>query len=73
VRLGDVLKVIIGILVVIAGIWTMADPAWFGQKSWLYGLNWWTYTADIIRGSLGPLLILVGIVIVWIAYEESKV
>jgi len=65
--------VVIGILVAIVGIWTMADPAWLGQNSWLYGLNWWPYTANIIKGAIGPFLILVGIVIVWIAYEESKV
>lgn len=50
----------------------MVNPAWFGQSSWIYGLNWWVYTWDIIKGSIGPLLILIGIVVVWITYEEAK-
>lgn len=63
---------ILGILVIALGVWTMADPRWVGQNIWMYGLNWWPYTMSMIKGSLGPLLILIGIVIVWIVYEESK-
>lgn len=50
----------------------MVNPEWFGQSGWIYGLNWWVYTWDIIKGSIGPLLILIGIVVVWITYEEAK-
>jgi len=66
-------KILIGLVILLAGLWTMIDPAWFGQNSWIYGLGWWSFTWDIIKGSLGPVLIFIGIVFVWITYEESKV
>ena len=50
----------------------MVNPSWFGQSSWIYGLNWWIYTWDIIKGSVGPLLIFIGLIVVWITYEEAK-
>lgn len=61
-----------GVIVFVLGAWTMVNPSWLGQSSWMYGLNWWIYTWDIIKGSVGPLMILIGLMVVWITYEESK-
>jgi hypothetical protein len=73
-KTNNILKILIGVLVLIIGAWTMINPAWFGQTgNMIYGLGWWAYTWDIIRGSLGPTLIFIGIIVIWITYEESKV
>jgi hypothetical protein len=50
----------------------MVNPSWFGQSSWIYGQDWWVYTWDIVKGSVGPLMILIGLLVAWITYEESK-
>ena len=70
--MNNALKILIGIIVILVGAWTMIDPAWFGQSSMIYGLNWWIYTWNIIQGSIGPLMILIGVIVVWITYEETK-
>lgn len=61
-----------GVIIFVLGAWTMVNPSWFGQSSWIYGLNWWINTWDIIKGSTGPLLIIIGLIVVWITYEEAK-
>jgi hypothetical protein len=58
--------------VVIVGAWTMVDPAWFGQSGFIYGLNWWHDTWTVIKGCFGPMLMFIGLIVVWITYEESK-
>jgi hypothetical protein len=63
---NNVFKILIGVVIFLVGVWTMVNPAWFGQSSWIYGLNWWIYTWDIIKGALGPVLILTGIIVVLI-------
>jgi len=68
----NVVKMLLGLAILAVGIWTMVDPAWFGQSSMIYGLGWWNHTWDIVKGSLGPILILTGFVVIWIAYEENK-
>lgn len=70
--MNNALKILIGVIVILVGAWTLVNPAWFGQSSWIYGLNWWIYTWNIIKGSLGPLMILIGVIVVWITYEEAK-
>jgi hypothetical protein len=62
----------VGVIIFVLGAWTMVNPSWFGQSSWIYGLNWWINTWDIIKGSTGPLLIIIGLIVVWITYEEAK-
>ena len=62
--MNNVLKILIGVVIFLIGVWTMVNPAWFGQNGWVYGLNWWIYTWDIIKGALGPVLILIGIIVV---------
>lgn len=71
--MNNALKILIGIAILIIGIWTMINPLWLGHSSWYYGLNWWVYTWDIIKGSFGPMTILIGIVFIWMTYEESKI
>jgi hypothetical protein len=71
-NMNNALKILIGIVVLLVGAWTMIDPAWFGQSSWVYGLNWWHHTWDIIKGSIGPVMIFIGIIVIWITYEEAK-
>ena len=72
IELNSTLKILVGVIILVVGAWTMVNPSWFGQNSWVYGLNWWIYTLDIIKGSVGPLLIFIGLIIVWITYEEAK-
>ena len=72
IELNSALKILVGVIIFVLGAWTMVNPSWFGQSSWIYGLNWWIYTRDIIKGSVGPLLIFIGLIVVWITYEEAK-
>ncbi|VVB64583.1 Uncharacterised protein [uncultured archaeon] len=72
IELNNALKMLVGVIIFVLGAWTMVNPSWFRQSSWIYGLNWWIYTWDIIKGSVGPLLILIGLIVVWITYEEPK-
>jgi len=72
IELNSALKILVGVIIFVLGAWTMVNPSWFGQSSWIYGLNWWIYTWDIIKGSVGPLLIFIGLIVVWITYEEAK-
>jgi hypothetical protein len=65
--MNNVLKILIGVVIFLVGVWTMANPAWFGQNGWVYGLNWWIYTWGIIKGALGPVMILIGITVVWMS------
>jgi hypothetical protein len=71
-NLNSALKTFLGLIALLVGFWAMVDPSWFGQNSWLYGLGWWIYTWDIIKGSVGPMLIFLGIIVIWITYEEGK-
>jgi hypothetical protein len=71
-NMNNALKILIGIIVLLIGAWTMIDPAWVGQSGWVYGLNWWHNTWDLIKGSFGPVLIFIGIIVIWITYEETK-
>ena len=71
-KTNNILKMLIGLIVLLIGIWTLIEPAWFGQSSMIYGLGWWVYFWDIIRGSIGPMLIFIGFIVIWITYEESK-
>lgn len=68
---NNVLKILIGVVIFWVGVWTMVNPAWFGQNSWVYGLNWWIYTGGIIKGALGPVLILIGIIVVWMSKSHT--
>ena len=72
IELNNALKMLVGVIIFVLGAWTMVNPSWFGQSNWMYGLNWWIYTWDIIKGSIGPLLILIGLIVIWITYEEAK-
>ncbi len=71
-KTNNILKMLIGLIVLLVGVWTLFEPAWFGQSSMIYGLGWWLYFWDIIRGSIGPMLIFIGFIVIWITYEESK-
>ena len=70
--MNNALKILIGAVILLAGAWMMVDPAWLGQSSLIYGLGWWTYTWSIVKGSLGPILIFTGLIVIWITYEETK-
>lgn len=70
--MNSALKILSGVIIFVLGAWTMVNPSWFGQSNWIYGLNWWIYTWNIIEGSVGPLLMLTGLIVAWITYEESK-
>lgn len=70
--MNSALNILVGVIILVLGAWTMVNPSWFGQSGWIYGLNWWVYTWDIVKGSVGPLMILIGLLVAWMTYEESK-
>ena len=70
--MNNALKMLVGVIIFVLGAWTMVNPSWFGQSNWMYGLNWWIYTWDIIKGSIGPLLILIGLRVIWITTRKQS-
>jgi hypothetical protein len=51
------LKVVVGIVFIILGLWT------------LLGLGWWRHLWTIIKGGIGPFLILAGVITIAIAKD----
>jgi len=65
-------KMLIGILIAIAGIyWYLGD---FVGKGWsaIAGINAWNAFVTVFIGVFGAVLLLLGLLIAWIEYEDMK-
>jgi len=65
-------KMLIGILIAIAGIyWYLGD---FIGKGWaaIAGINAWNAFVTVFIGVFGIVLFFLGILIAWIEYEDMK-
>lgn len=66
------IKMIIGILIAIAGIyWYLADYIATGWKA-IVGINAWEAFLTVFFGVFGIFLFLLGLLIAWIEYEDLK-
>jgi uncharacterized membrane protein len=59
-------KIIIGIVLVIIGIWLLL-PYEYG------GLAWWQWLLMVLMGAIPVFLIFIGAILVWIESEELKI
>ena len=65
-------KMIIGILIAIAGIyWYVADYFGVGWKA-IIGINAWEAFLTVFFGVFGIVLFLLGLLVAWIEYEDLK-
>lgn len=66
------IKMIIGILIAIAGIyWYLADYIATGWKA-IIGINAWEAFLTVFFGVFGIILFLLGLLVAWIEYEDMK-
>ncbi len=62
---GNILKMLIGIVVLIIGI------LWYVPKT-LYGLGFWTQLETLLLGTIGLFLLFVGLIVAWMGYDDYK-
>jgi len=69
------IKLILGIILVLIGLWLLvpATPMFAAIKpaSWSI-LNWWDEFKIVLKGIIPPIVIILGVLIVWIESEELK-
>ena len=58
-------KIILGIILVIIGLWLLIPVTWGGRE-------WWPQFVTVIIGVLPIFLIFIGAILVWIESEELK-
>ncbi|HIQ49981.1 MAG TPA: hypothetical protein EYH56_02170 [Nanoarchaeota archaeon] len=71
---GPVVKLLIGVLLIIAGVFAIL-PEWIAKITVLQitsGFAWEAFKT-VILGAIPPMLIFLGALIVWIEIEEIKI
>jgi hypothetical protein len=59
-------KVILGIILVIIGLWLLIPVSWGGR-------GWWPQLVTVILGIIPIVLVFIGAILVWIESEELKI
>jgi hypothetical protein len=59
-------KVILGIILVIIGLWLLIPVSWGGR-------GWWPQLVTVILGIIPIALLFIGAILVWIESEELKI
>ena len=59
-------KIIIGLALIIIGVWAVLPEAW-------YGLGLWQELWIVVKGVVPGFLAFIGLILVWIEAEEMKV
>jgi len=66
-------KVILGIVLLIVGLWLILPTSWCQSLSSDFRcLGWWQELVDVAQGLLPALLIFIGALLVWIETEEMR-
>ena len=63
VNAGKYLKIVFGLLIIIAGIYSYT-------LTWIGGYPWWHNLVDLIKGGLGLAIIAVGLLVVAIGATD---
>ncbi len=66
---GNILKMLVGIVVLIAGI------VWYIGIDWLSGgifQGFWKELLILIEGSFGLFLLFIGLIVAWMGYDDYK-
>lgn len=61
---GNILKMLIGIVVLIIGI------VWYTGISGYLG--YWSQLVDLLKATIGLLLLFVGLIVAWMGYDDYK-
>ena len=65
-------KLVLGIILVIIGIWLLIPTSWCSDyKDWCPGL--WQELWEVIKGVVPILLVIFGVILAWIESEELKI
>ena len=59
-------KIIIGLILVIVGLWSLVPLSWGG-------LGFYVQLWEVIKGVVPAFLIFIGAIMVWIEWEELKI
>jgi len=59
-------KIILGLILVIVGLWALIPMDWNGLGLWI---ELWT----VIKGVVPAFLVFIGAILVWIEWEEIKI
>jgi len=62
---GNILKMLIGIVVLIVGV------LWYAPKTY-FGLGFYTDLVDLLKATIGLLLLFVGLIVAWMGYDDYK-
>lgn len=70
--MNSAVKMIIGLLILFAGIyWYAVSTPWFGNGS-VFGVNTWSALKTVFFGTFGVFLAFLGFLVAWIEYEDMK-
>ncbi len=64
-------KILIGLLIIVVGFGLFVDSVYANKWTGIT-INWWQNFKVVITGVIPPLLILVGLFIVWLEADELK-
>ncbi len=62
---SNILKMLAGIALLIIGIFCYVPKT-------LYGLGFWTELETLLLGTIGLLLLFVGLIVAWMGYDDYK-
>lgn len=68
------IKLVIGMILILFGLWLLLPVDLIGMtaiKPW-GSLNWWEDFLTVVKGVIPPIIIILGVLIVWIEGEELK-
>ncbi|MFH0977713.1 MAG: hypothetical protein V1837_00280 [Candidatus Woesearchaeota archaeon] len=56
---GKFAKIVLGLILILVGIWTYLPP-----------LNWWTFLWDIVKGGLGLIIAVIGLIFILMGWSD---
>ncbi len=62
---NNMLKMLIGLVVLIVGI------IWYVPKSY-YGLGFWIELESLLKATIGLFLLFIGLIVAWMGYDDYK-
>jgi predicted tellurium resistance membrane protein TerC len=63
-------KILLGLVLIVIGFGLFLDTPSVGLWNSMTGINWWNNFVIVLTGMIPPLLLLVGIFIVWLEADE---
>ena len=68
--MGAAVKILLGLIIIVLGFGLFLDSPSVGIWKSVTGMNWWSNFVVVLTGMIPPLLLLVGIFIVWLEADE---